>query len=333
MRVSVICPVFNTRPEELRAAADSVLGQQGGGVNELILVDDCSTAPGTLAMLDAFGREKGRIVVLRSASNAGPAAARNRGLDQASGDWVGFLDADDLWPADKVALASLALAQCPDSQWIIGDFANLGRDGPGDARPSAPCFDPSKPPGERQSSPALTRCIILDGLHLGACLIRRTRLQAHRFDPAVLYGEDLLFLAKLSLSTPANRAPGLSYLCRRQHESMMYSVSRLSPRFASGLRAGRQDRLLRGFRREYRWALYDVYKDLAVNNLANRRPWVGLQFAIRALCLDPREIRAMARFLALMPNRDRADVALRAKRYTKREVVLFNLDGTLDRVG
>lgn len=333
MQVSVVCPVFNTRPDELRAAVASVLGQNGGGVHEVILVDDCSTAPETLAALEALEREDGRVVLLRSACNAGPAAARNRGLDHAVGEWLGFLDADDLWPADKVALASVALAHRPDSQWIIGDFANLGRDGPGDARPSVPCFDPAGPPGERQGSPALTRCIILDGLHLGACLIRRTLLGQHRFDPAVQYGEDLLFLAKLSLAAPADRAPGLSYFCRRQHESMMYSPSRLSARFASGLRAGRRDRALRGFRREYRWALYDVYKDLAVNNLVNFHPWVGLRFAVGALCVDPRELRAMGRFLAMMPRRDRADVARRARRYSKREIVLFNTDGTLDRVG
>lgn len=333
MRVSIICPVFNTRPEELRDAVASALGQTIAGVHEIILVDDGSTSSQTLATLESLKREDPRVIVVRSLKNAGPAMARNLGLSRACGDWIGFLDADDLWPASKLAQASLLLAQRPDCQWIVGDFANLGVAGIDSVKPGASCFSLDGTTGLSQCSPALTRSIILDGLHLGTCLFQRVLIGQCRFDPKVEFGEDLLFLAKMSLLACAHRAPGLSYLCRRQHESMMYSFSRLTVRYASGARAGMRDRALRTFRREYRWALYDIYKDLAVNNLLNHRPLMGLRFAFCALRLDPREVKEMAQFLALLFARDRVDVAMRSRRYSKREQVLFKLDGTLDQFG
>ena len=323
MRVSVVCPVFNARPDELRAAVLSVLQQDGAAVHEVLLADDASTEAGTLAALEDLARTDPRVVVLRSGRNEGPAAARNRGLARASGDWVGFLDADDLWPADKLAKAAAVLSSRPDSQWIIGDFAFLRNGQVDEVKPGSTCFGMETGAGPRQCSPALTRSIISDGLHLGSCLIRRTLIGERRFDPSVLYGEDLLFLAKLSVAACADRAPGLSYLCRRGGDSMMYRPSRLTARFASGPRAGYGDPELLPFRRECRWALYDVYKDLAINNLINGSPGRGLRFALHALRLDPREMRDLARFLLLMGMRDAAERAARARRYSRREQVLF----------
>ena len=321
--VSVIMPVYNARPDDLRAAVASVLDQDGGGAGEIILIDDASTVAATIAVLDELSARHQRIVVLRTPNNAGPAAARNAGLSYASGEWIGFLDSDDLWPKDKLARAAAALTARPDSRWIIGDFANFRGDARDPVKPGVPCFATGDAPGDAQCSPALTRSIILDGLHLGTCLIHRALIADRRFNPRVLYGEDLLFLAKLSVVACADRAPGLSYLCRRGRTSMMYSPARLSERFASGPRAGMKDPELRRFRRQYRWALYDVYKELAVNNLLNGRRTTGLRFALHALRLDPREIREMARFVALLTVRDPADQALRARRYSRREQVLI----------
>lgn len=324
MRVSVVCPVFDTRPDELRSAVESALGQEGASVHEVILADDASTASGTLAMLEALAREDGRVVVVRAAANAGPAAARNLALGCATGDWIGFLDADDLWPANKLSRAMALQAQRSGSRWIIGDFANFRGEHRDPVKPAVPCFEAGDEPGPTSGGPALTRCIILDGLHLGTCLIERSLIGERRFDSGVQFGEDLLFLAKLSVLAGADRAPGLSYLCRREHESMMYSPARLTDRFATGALAGYRDQELRPFRREYRWALYDIYKDLAVNNLLNGRRGRALRFALRALLLDPREVGELGRFLTLLPRGPRDEALARgARRYSKREQVVL----------
>jgi hypothetical protein len=87
---SVIIPTFN-RAALIGRTVDSVLAQERSDL-EVIVVDDGS-ADGSLELLQRYG---GRIQILRQA-NKGPGAARNLGLKQASGEYVAFLDSDDLW--------------------------------------------------------------------------------------------------------------------------------------------------------------------------------------------------------------------------------------------
>jgi hypothetical protein len=98
----------------------------------------------------------------------------------------------------------------------------------------------------------------------------------------------------------------------------MYSESRLTSAYASGLRFGIKDKSLKGFRREYRWALYDLYKELAANNLLNGRRVQALKFALLAYGLDPRELRDIARFSRLLVSRP-AKIRETAKAYSRRE--------------
>src|ERR1700742_4118116 len=87
---SVIIPTYN-RCAFIGRALDSVLSQEGCDL-EVIVVDDGST-DGTPEMLGRYDRQ---IQILKQ-SNKGPGAARNRGLQEASGEYVAFLDSDDLW--------------------------------------------------------------------------------------------------------------------------------------------------------------------------------------------------------------------------------------------
>lgn len=96
--VSVVMPVFNVE-RYVGEAVRSVLAQSHAPL-ELICVNDGST-DGTRDILAAFG---GRIVFIDSAENGGIAAARNLGLSAASGDTIAFMDADDLWEPDKLAI-------------------------------------------------------------------------------------------------------------------------------------------------------------------------------------------------------------------------------------
>ena len=88
---SVIMPCFNTEAT-LQAAVTSVLLQQNQSF-ELIIVDDGSTDNSQRLAL-SLAHENPRIRVI-SQHNAGPAAARNRGMAEARGKFVAFLDADD----------------------------------------------------------------------------------------------------------------------------------------------------------------------------------------------------------------------------------------------
>jgi len=94
--VSVIIPTYN-RGWALAESIDSVLAQDYGNF-ELIVVDDGST-DNTLNLINGYS---GRLKVIRQA-NAGVSAARNRGIAEACGDFLAFLDSDDIWLPRKLS--------------------------------------------------------------------------------------------------------------------------------------------------------------------------------------------------------------------------------------
>lgn len=105
--VSVIIPAYNAADTVLETI-ESVL-QQSLQDLELIVVDDGSTDD-TLAVIKTV--EDPRLKLF-SFENGGCAAARNRGIEQASGAFLSFVDADDLWVTDKLQKQLQALQQNP----------------------------------------------------------------------------------------------------------------------------------------------------------------------------------------------------------------------------
>jgi glycosyltransferase involved in cell wall biosynthesis len=92
-RVSVVIPVYNTG-RDIADALDSVFRQTFSSF-EVIVVDDASSDSNALEA--ALGPFLSRVIYIRHAVNRGAGAARNTALRIARGDYVAFLDADDLW--------------------------------------------------------------------------------------------------------------------------------------------------------------------------------------------------------------------------------------------
>jgi len=111
--VSVIVPVYNG--ENFLAQAIENLQQQNYQPLEIIVVDDGST-DGTAEIATQF-KDQIRYVYQ---PNRGPSAARNRGIKMAAGDVIAFLDVDDLWPANKLALQLSSLAANPSVDIVQG---------------------------------------------------------------------------------------------------------------------------------------------------------------------------------------------------------------------
>ncbi len=95
--VSVIMPSWNTA-EYIGASIQSVLNQTYSNW-ELLIVDDCSS-DNTDEVVKSFQDE--RIVYLKNEKNSGAALTRNRALREANGEWIAFLDSDDLWTPQKL---------------------------------------------------------------------------------------------------------------------------------------------------------------------------------------------------------------------------------------
>ena len=98
IKVSVITPTFN---DELfiKDTIESILSQTHKNV-EVIVVDDCST-DNTLNIINSFNDS--RIKLIRNTTNQGAAYSRNLAISKASGDYIAFLDGDDLWMKDKLS--------------------------------------------------------------------------------------------------------------------------------------------------------------------------------------------------------------------------------------
>jgi len=121
--VSVIIPVFNGEAT-IAAAIDSALAQDFHGQVEVIVVNDGST-DGTAAVLDAY---RTRVTIIDRV-NAGPASARNAGVRAAHGEYVAFLDADDIWMRNKLAKTLAALEGDPVAAMVYTNASMIGAGG------------------------------------------------------------------------------------------------------------------------------------------------------------------------------------------------------------
>jgi glycosyltransferase involved in cell wall biosynthesis len=125
MKISVIIPAYNAGAT-LREALDSVQAQNHAP-HEVIVVDDGSSDD--TAEIARSYQEVLPLVLVQQA-NAGLGAARNAGMDKASGDAWAFLDADDVWGANKLGIAVRYLEKFPSVQWF---YTPIFEWSPGDA--------------------------------------------------------------------------------------------------------------------------------------------------------------------------------------------------------
>lgn len=138
--VTVIIPVYNVE-RYLARCLDSVLGQTVRDI-EVICVDDAS-GDSSASIADGYSRRDARVRVLRQGVNAGQGAARNRGLDEAHGEYFTFVDADDAIHPQflEVMLSVMERAKTPIA--VDESFERFeGRDGCGklDAVPFSRTF-------------------------------------------------------------------------------------------------------------------------------------------------------------------------------------------------
>jgi glycosyltransferase involved in cell wall biosynthesis len=109
--ISVIVPAYNCA-RFLARALDSIRQQRYPADRiEIIIVDDGSI-DATAAIAADYAERDRRVLLLRQA-NAGPAAARNRGIEASRGTLIAFLDSDDTWASDKLAEQAALLARDP----------------------------------------------------------------------------------------------------------------------------------------------------------------------------------------------------------------------------
>ena len=120
-KISIVMPVYNTKADYLTHAVNSVLGQTYQNF-ELIIVDDGS-APDCAQLCDEFQKQDARIKVIHQ-KNAGVSTARNNGADAADGDYLMYMDSDDILAA--AALREIAdVIAATDAPFVFGGLQHI----------------------------------------------------------------------------------------------------------------------------------------------------------------------------------------------------------------
>lgn len=120
LRFSIIVPVYNPPLEVLEDCIRSVVEQTHGNW-ELILVDDASTDKAVLPLLTAWARRDARITVHARQENGHISVATDDGVRLASGDFLVFLDNDDMLARDALALITLYVQNEPTTDLVYSD--------------------------------------------------------------------------------------------------------------------------------------------------------------------------------------------------------------------
>lgn len=126
VKVSVVMPVYNAA-KFVRESIESVLAQSFCDY-ELLLIDDCST-DNSLEILLEYEQKDSRVKVLKNELNSGVSHTRNVGVKNACGEYIAFLDSDDMWTSDKLEKQIDLIYKYPDTDICYTDSAFIDIEG------------------------------------------------------------------------------------------------------------------------------------------------------------------------------------------------------------
>lgn len=187
--VSVVIPCYNGQAY-IGQTIESVLAQSDPP-REVFVIDDGSTDD-SVGVIEKYARGGGGVTLIRQA-NAGESRARNVGIERASCAFVAFLDADDVWLAEKTARQLEAFERFPEAVGVHCRVFNFERE----------LDDLSRSETERtMDDPGVEDLILYHYVTPSAAMVRRGVLvdRGLRYDEAVRHSEDMLFFADVRLA-------------------------------------------------------------------------------------------------------------------------------------
>ncbi|MEA3639829.1 MAG: glycosyltransferase [Lamprobacter sp.] len=201
--VSVIMPSFNTAAY-IGEAIDSVLAQDYPN-KELIVIDDGSTDT-TVERIRSYGDQ----LRLITQANQGSAVARNQGLQAAQGDYIAFLDSDDLWLPGKLSAQVAHLQRHPEIDMVFSRW-QVWKPDPDGAFPSASDLLPASSTPTPDSVPGIVpdrsgwlynRLLFSSLLHTITVMARRSLIErVGLFDTSLKRGQDYDYWIRASRLT------------------------------------------------------------------------------------------------------------------------------------
>lgn len=213
VKVSVIIPYYNGQ-RFIQQCIDSVLKQSYKNF-EIILIDDGSTDE-VDRVLELFGHQ---IRYLKQ-NKKGPAAARNYGIKEAKGEYVAFLDSDDIWLPKKLKLQVEFLDKNRDFSLVYSDLALFDENGVIDEN-----LYFSK--GIPRPSGFIFKELVLNCLFSTVTVMIRKSIfdtSSYLFDEQLLIGEDYDLWLRLAKRYKIGYLSGVLAMYRQHSGSLIHSV-------------------------------------------------------------------------------------------------------------
>lgn len=264
MKISFVIPVFNSG-DLLVEAVDSIRRNNYLGHEfEIIVVNDCSSDPVTIALLVDLAKQE-NIVLVQQSSNGGPARARNAGIVASSGSWISFLDADDYLAPDAMETRLRLIAENPDCRWLAGDNIDVVASTKQCQHPDLfekLLEEPELADGNRILRQATKKLLYIGAAPLmGTMMIRRDiLLKSGMFDVSLTYGEDTNLFLVLSLDNDLYWIPKPLLYYRKHENSMTKNLLRIARELHRSSRALLFDRRFLDLNRELRWRHADILR-------------------------------------------------------------------------
>ncbi len=216
--VSVIMPAYNA--EAFLPGAVESINAQDLQVKEIVIVDD-----GSKDQTEAVAKSlPGPIRYIRQ-ENAGPAAARNRGIAEATGNWVAFLDSDDRWLPDRLSGCAMTIEAEPELVWACAAYKEVWPDG------RERVADPSR--WQHLFAGGATSFVFFDAFLTGVPLItsgmfirRDVFEEIGTFELGMRMGEDMDLWYRIALEFPRIGFSWPATTCYMQHDASLTSSAK-----------------------------------------------------------------------------------------------------------
>ena len=190
--ISVVCPTYNSA-DFVERTLETVLSQSRLP-DELIISDDGSS-DGTSEVVERYLARNGASVAWQIVQNAhrGPGATRNAGISQATGDWVAFLDSDDLWEPRKLERMAVKISEVQTANFFCHDEQRIKKNGK-----VSPLVYGRR---YRSSSPLTPQLYFANMFSTSAVICRRDLLTRHLgFNEGLMSAQDYELWLRLSPS-------------------------------------------------------------------------------------------------------------------------------------
>jgi glycosyltransferase involved in cell wall biosynthesis len=201
-RVSIIIPTYN-RAAFISNAIQSVINQGCNNI-EIIIIDDGST-DNTCSVVNSLKKEYPQIFYYHNECPKGPSGARNTGIIKSSGEYIAFLDSDDIWLDGHLKKGLEIFNKIPEIDVLFGNFSVVDFN---NGKYLYNFFDDKKilhtlkstqiSPGIKVIHDNLFAALVRENFfHLGSAICRESSIKGILFDESIMFSEDRDFAIRL----------------------------------------------------------------------------------------------------------------------------------------